>query len=142
MAQNRAAASIWKDGWAPGAANPEAAPAPVETAPLSPPPAASKSSDSENKHRHNEKKAGPHPALPSRPRPKTLADTGIPEVFIADPMLKHCFYLNFFYHGRTHGAGEIWDDVILIPYALYEAGNVIRVSDEISQRQWQRQRHD
>ena len=46
------------------------------------------------------RKPRPHPALPSRPRPKTLADTGIPEVFIADLMLKHCFYLNFFTMGE------------------------------------------
>ncbi len=100
MAQNRAAASIWKDGWAPGAANPQAPPAPVEAAPPSPPPVASKSSDADNRPRPKEKKASAHPALPSRPRPKTLADTGIPEVFIADLMLKHCFYLNFFTMGE------------------------------------------
>ncbi len=54
---------------------------------------------SDNKPRLKEKKTGVHTALPSRPRPKTLADTGIPEVFIADLMLKHCFYLNFFTMG-------------------------------------------
>ncbi len=30
--------------------------------------------------------------------------------------------------------GEIWDDAILVPYALYVEGNVIRVFDEISHR--------
>jgi len=30
--------------------------------------------------------------------------------------------------------GEIWDDTILVPYALYVEGNVIRVFDEITHR--------
>ena len=40
-------------------------------------------------------------------------------------------------NGKTSIAmrmGEIWDDVILVPYALYVAGNVIRVFGEISHR--------
>jgi predicted ATPase with chaperone activity len=28
--------------------------------------------------------------------------------------------------------GQIWDDVIIVPYALYVEGNVIRVYDEIT----------
>ena len=90
MAQN-SAASIWKDGWAPGANKPKAPPAPVEAAALKKPAPEDKP---------QEKKSGEHPALPSRPKPKTLQDTGIPEIFIADLMLKHCFYLNVFTLGE------------------------------------------
>jgi predicted ATPase with chaperone activity len=38
-------------------------------------------------------------------------------------------------NGKTTMAlrlGEIWDDAVLVPYAMYVEGNVIRVFDEIS----------
>jgi hypothetical protein len=84
MAEN-SAASIWKDGWAPG--TPKPAPAtPMEVVPPQ---------DPEPENNTEENKPQAHGSLPGRPRPKTLQDTGIPEIFIADLMLKHCFYLNF-----------------------------------------------
>jgi len=44
--------------------------------------------------------------------------------------------------------GEIWDDAILVPYAILVEGNVIRVFDEISHQPWEEpsspspERHD
>jgi hypothetical protein len=85
MAQD-SAASIWKDGWAPGApttqppAEPVEAPTPKKSAP---------------EGKTQGKKTGAPGSPPSRPKPKTVHDTGIPEIFLAELMLKHCFYLNF-----------------------------------------------
>jgi len=40
--------------------------------------------------------AGVSPALPSRPLPQSLQDLGVPEIFLANLTLKHCFYLDTF----------------------------------------------
>jgi len=85
MAQNRAA-SIWKDGWAPGTPKPQAPADPEEAVP---PKQAAPEAETQKKHKADT-------SLPFRPKPKTLQDTGIPEIFVADLLLKHCFYLNFF----------------------------------------------
>ena len=33
---------------------------------------------------------------PLRPKPRSLQDLGLPEIFVADLVLKHCFYLKVF----------------------------------------------
>ena len=102
MAQNRAA-SIWKDGWAPGTPKPQAtADAAAAVPPIQPVPA-------EN---GPEKKTQAAASLPSRPRPKTLQDAGIPEIFVADLILKHCFYLNFFTLGELTARVKLPNTVI------------------------------
>lgn len=85
MAQN-SAASIWKDGWAPGTPKKSGSTANLNPAPH-------KEAPENNKPEANF-------SLPFRSKPKTLQDTGIPEIFVADLMLKHCFYLNFFTLGE------------------------------------------
>jgi len=39
---------------------------------------------------------GPPAALPSRPLPQSLQELGVPEIFLANLTLKHCFYLDTF----------------------------------------------
>ncbi len=102
MVQNRAA-SIWKDGWAPGAAKPQAPAGSGEGFPLIKP-----ASEGESQ----EKKTQADKSLPSRPRPKTLQDAGIPEIFVADLILKHCFYLNFFTLGELTARVKLHTTVI------------------------------
>jgi hypothetical protein len=86
MSQNRAA-SIWRNGWSPWDTKTQAPAGSSEAPPLEKPAPEGES---------REKKAKADTSLPSRPRPKTLQDAGIPEIFVADLILKHCFYLNFF----------------------------------------------
>jgi len=85
------AASIWKDGWAPGAPKSQTPVGPAaKEAPEKPAPPGEA----------GEGTLQLDPSLPIRPRPKALQDTGIPEIFMADLILKHCFYLNFFTLGE------------------------------------------
>jgi hypothetical protein len=58
----------------------------------------------------NQAKAGA--SLPSRPQPKTLQEAGIPEIFVADLILKHCFYLNFFTLGELTNRVKLPNTVI------------------------------
>jgi predicted ATPase with chaperone activity len=37
------------------------------------------------------------PSLPDRPLPQSLQELGVPEIFLANLTLKHCFYLDVFY---------------------------------------------
>ncbi|MFZ2089785.1 MAG: hypothetical protein WAU47_14540 [Desulfobaccales bacterium] len=85
------AASIWRDGWAPGGGKPQDPAEPVlKKAPDQ------EAAPGENQEEPSHKK----PAFPTRPKPKALQDIGIPEIFVADLTLKHCFYLNFFTIGE------------------------------------------
>jgi hypothetical protein len=102
MAQNRRA-SIWKEGWAPKAANTQAAAPLVEAVP------APKTAPEEETQ---EKEPNADTSLPFRPKPKALQDTGIPEIFMADLMLKHCFYLNFFTLGELTARLKLPTNVI------------------------------
>jgi hypothetical protein len=79
--------SIWRHGWSPWETKAqEAGDSTEEVPPEKPAP------EGEAQQKKTKAKA----SLPSRPKPKTLQDTGIPEIFMADLILKHCFYLNFF----------------------------------------------
>jgi hypothetical protein len=112
MSQNRAA-SIWRNGWSPWDNKTQAPADPAKAAPLEEPAsmeaAALKKSASVEApplektapgEKTQGKKAKADPSLPSRPKPKTLQDAGIPEIFVADLILKHSFYLNFFTLGE------------------------------------------
>jgi predicted ATPase with chaperone activity len=83
--------SIWKDGWQPNAKQDQSPASQVETVNDSQAPlevaCESEKSDGET-------------CLPSRPKPKSLQDLGIPEVFLADLTLKHIHYLDAFTSGE------------------------------------------
>ncbi|MDI6854943.1 MAG: ATPase [Deltaproteobacteria bacterium] len=77
-------ASIWKDGWNPNLMKQGSGPAVAD-------PATKKDSlDSID--------SAPKPGadLPFRPKPRVLQDLGLPEIFVADLFLKHCFYMKIF----------------------------------------------
>jgi hypothetical protein len=102
MAQNRAA-SIWKDGWAPGAPK---AQVPADSMAAVPPIKQAIEGEAQ------EPKAQAGASLPFRPRPKTLQEAGIPEIFVADLILKHCFYLDFFTLGELTNRVKLPNTVI------------------------------
>lgn len=81
----KGATSIWKDGWKPHPVQESAAdesPFPVTGQDFS--------GSADAKAVRRESKG------PFRPRPRSLQDLGLPEIFVADLVLKHCFYMKIF----------------------------------------------
>ncbi len=113
--------SIWKDGWNPAeslkerftAAFPSAEQDPQTEAPASAPEL--------------------EPDLPFRPKPRTPQDLGLPEIFVADLTLKHCFYMKIFtlveLRDRLKLSGPIVSDII--DYLILEEYLEIRGPDPL-----------
>jgi predicted ATPase with chaperone activity len=78
--------SIWKDGWNPAESLKERFTASVTF------PAAGEGPQTEAPAGYSELE----PTLPFRAKPRTLQDLSLPEIFVADLTLKHCFYMKIF----------------------------------------------
>lgn len=78
--------SIWKDGWNPAESLKERFATAVAL------PSAGEGPQTEA----SAEPSGVGPNLPFRPKPRTLQDLGLPEIFVADLTLKHCFYMKIF----------------------------------------------
>ena len=86
MESKSSAASIWKDGWNPHDPGKEDAIA----------------ADDGNFEENGTQTAGEEISpevertFASRPKPRSLQDLGVPEIFLADLTLKHCFFMKIF----------------------------------------------
>lgn len=123
MAKSSAAVSIWKDGWRPGQADGQVTPArtasPPEPGPLA---------------REESSRPGSHPPLlPSRPKPKALQDLGVPEIFLADLVMKQAFYLNQFTLGELSGRLKLPSSLVspLVDYLKAEKYLEVRGPDPL-----------
>lgn len=66
--------------------------------------------------------------VPSRPRPRTLQDLGVPEIFVADLVLKHCFFLKIF------TLGELRDRLKLPPTVISDILDYLQTEEYLEIR--------